>query len=146
MWNQKDQQACKLELQAGADPKVLRQNFFLLQEDSVLALKVFVWMDEATTVLRVVFSSVLMMGMNIVHNIPSQQYLDGSLVESLETGQAKVTQKTDHHSICQAFCFEKSWYLYCYYCILRFTWICIEKHFMWGMKSSREKRICFKDF
>ena len=65
-------------------------------------------MDEATTVLRVVFSSVLMMGMNIVHNIPSQQYLDGSLVESLETGQAKVTQKTDHHSICQAFCFEKS--------------------------------------
>ena len=50
MWNQKGQQACKLELQAGADPKVLRQNFFLLQEDSVFALKFLVWMDEATSV------------------------------------------------------------------------------------------------
>ena len=53
------------------------------------------------------------------------------LVESLETVLAKLTQKTDHHSTCQDFSFEKSQHLYCYYCILRFTWICIEIYYMW---------------
>ena len=81
MWNQKGQQACKLELQAGADPKVLRQNFFLLQEDSVFALKFLVWMDEATTVLRVISSTeVLMMDVSHIHKIASRQHLDECLV------------------------------------------------------------------
>ena len=42
--------ACRLEPQAGADPPVLRQNFFLLQEASGFSLQAFDWLDEATTV------------------------------------------------------------------------------------------------
>ena len=34
-----EKQACRLEPQAGADPAVLRQNFFLLQEASGFALR-----------------------------------------------------------------------------------------------------------
>ena len=34
-------QACRLEPQAGADPPVLRQNFFLLQEASGFSLQAF---------------------------------------------------------------------------------------------------------
>ena len=59
--------------------------------------------------LRVVSSpEVLMMDVNHIHKIPSQQHLDEYLVESLETGPAKLTPRTDHHCTCQAFCFEKS--------------------------------------
>ena len=36
-------QACRLEPQAGTDPAVLRQNFFLLQEASGFALQAFDW-------------------------------------------------------------------------------------------------------
>ena len=53
-------------------------------------------MDEASAVLRVIFStSVLMMDMNIIHNMPSRQHLDKCLMESLETGPAELTQETD---------------------------------------------------
>ena len=38
-----ERQACRLEPQAGADPDVLRQNFFLLQEASGFALQAFDW-------------------------------------------------------------------------------------------------------
>ena len=42
--------------------------------------------------LRVVSSpEVLMMDVNHIHKIPSQQHLDECLVESLETGPAKLT-------------------------------------------------------
>ena len=64
-------QFCRLEPQAGADPPVLRQNFFLLQEASGFALQAFDWPDEATTVLRMVSStSVLMMDVNHIHKTP----------------------------------------------------------------------------
>ena len=52
---------------------------------------------------------------------------------------------TDHHCTCQAFCFEKSQHLYCYYCLLQSTWICIDIHYIWGAKPSREKGISLKD-
>ena len=52
---------------------------------------------------------------------------------------------TDHHCICQTFCFAKSQHLYCYYCLLQATWMYIEVHYIWGAKSSREKGISFKD-
>ena len=35
--------------------------------------------------------------------------------------------------------------MYCYYCLLQSTWICIDVHYIWGEKSSREKGISFKD-
>ena len=123
-----ERQACRLEPQAGADPAVLRQNFFLLQEASGLAPPAFDWLDEATTVLRVISSTeVLMTDVNHNHNIPSQQHLDQCLIESPETGLAKLTQKTDHRSTCQDIFLKKKsphWY----YCILQPTWICIEKN------------------
>ena len=43
------------------------------------------------------------------------------------------------------FCFAKSQHLFCYYWLLQSTWICIEVHYIWGAKSSREKGISFKD-
>ena len=52
-----ERQACRLEPQAGADPDVLRQNFFLLQEASGFAHQAFDWLDEATTILRVISST-----------------------------------------------------------------------------------------
>ena len=52
-----ERQAWRLELQAGADPAVLRQNFFFLQEASGFALRAFDWLDEATTVLSVIYWS-----------------------------------------------------------------------------------------
>ena len=41
-----ERQACGLEPQAGADPAVLRQSFFLLQEASGFALKTFIWLEK----------------------------------------------------------------------------------------------------
>ena len=58
--------------------------------------------------LRVVSSpEVLMMDVNHIHKIPSQQHLDGCLVESLETDLAKLTPRTDHHCTCQASSLKK---------------------------------------
>ena len=58
--------------------------------------------------LRVVSSpEVLMMDVNHIHKIPSQQHLDGCLVESLETDLAKLKPRTDHHCTCQAFALRK---------------------------------------
>ena len=72
-----ERQECRLEPQAGADPAVLKQNFFLLQEASGFALRAFDWLNEATTVLSVISSTeVLMMDVNHNHKIPSQQHLD----------------------------------------------------------------------
>ena len=55
------------------------------------------------------------MDVSHIHKIPSQQHLDEYLVESLETGPAKLTPRTDHHCTWQAFCFPKSQHLFCYY-------------------------------
>ena len=86
------------------------------------------------------------MDVNHIHRIPSQQHLVECLVESLETVLAKLTQKTDYHSTCQDFSFEKSQHLYCYYCILRFTWICIEIHYMWEQSFLGKREYVFKIF
>ena len=85
------------------------------------------------------------MDVSHIHKIPSQQHLDEYLVESLETGPAELTPRTDHHCTCQAFCFAKSQHLYCYYCLLQSTWVYIEVHYIWGAMSSREKGVSFKD-
>ena len=99
-----ERQAWRLELQAEADPAILRQNFFFLQEASGFALRAFDWLDEATTVLSVISSTeVLMMDVSHIHKIPSRQHLDECLVESLDTGLPKLTQTADHHSTCQMF-------------------------------------------
>ena len=72
-----ERQAWRLERLAGADPSVLRQNFFFLQEASGFALRAFDWLDEATTVLSVISSTVvLMMDVSHIHKIPSWQHLD----------------------------------------------------------------------
>ena len=55
------------------------------------------------------------MDVSHIHKIPSQQHLQKCLVESLETGPAKLTPRTDHHCTCQAFCFEKSQNFFSYY-------------------------------
>ena len=95
--------------------------------------------------LRVIFpTKVLMMDLNHIHKTPSQKHLEDCLLESLETGPTKLTPRTDHHCTCQAFCFEKSQHLSCYYCLLQSTWIFIEVHYIWGAKSSREKGVSFK--
>ena len=52
-----ERQACRLEPQAGADPDILRQNFFLLQEALGFVHQAFDWLDEATTILRVISST-----------------------------------------------------------------------------------------
>ena len=99
-----ERQAWRLELQAEADPAVLRQNFFFFQEASGFALRVFDWLDEATAVLSVISSTeVLMMDVSHIHKIPSRWHLDEYLVESLDTGLPKLTQTADHHSTCQMF-------------------------------------------
>ena len=99
-----ERQAWRLELQAEADPAVLRQNFFFFQEASGFALRVFDWLDEATEVLSVISSTeVLMMDVSHIHKIPSRWHLDEYLVESLDTGLPKLTQTADHHSTCQMF-------------------------------------------
>ena len=102
------------------------------------------WMKPP--MLRVVSSpEVLMMDVNHIHKIPSQQHLDECLVESLETGPAKLTLELTITVPVKLLLWEKSQHLYCYYCLLQSTWICIEVHYIWGAKSSREKRIYFKD-
>ena len=99
-----ERQAWRLELQAEADPAVLRQNFFFFQEASGFALRAFDWLDEATAVLSVISSTeVLMMDVSHIHKIPSRWHLDECLVESLDTGLPKLTQTADHHSTCQMF-------------------------------------------
>ena len=104
-----ERQAWRLEFEAEADPAILRQNFFFLQEASGFALRAFDWLDEATTVLSVISSTeVLMMDVSHIHKIPSRQHLDECLVESLDTGLPKLTQTADHHSTCQMFFSWKS--------------------------------------
>ena len=99
-----ERQAWRLELQAEADPAILRQNLFFLQEASSFALRAFGWLDEATTVLSVISSTeVLMMDVSHIHKIPSRQHLDKCLVESLDTGLPNLTQTVDHHSTYQMF-------------------------------------------
>ena len=132
-----ERQVCRLESQAGADPAVLRQSVFLLQEASGFTLQAFDWLDRATTVLRVISStSVLRMTWTHIHKTPSQQHLDKCLFEPLETGLAKLTQKLDHHSFYQTFFFEKFWLLHCCYYALQSILVCIEwicEENKWGL-------------
>ena len=104
-----ERQAWRLELQAGADPAVLRQNFFFLQEASGFALRAFDWLDEATTVLSVISSTeVLMMDVNHTHKIPSWQHLDECLVESLDSGLPKLTDSWPSQYLSNVFFLEKT--------------------------------------
>ena len=100
-------QACRL-IQA-ADPAVLRQNFFLFQESSGFPVKAFDWLDEAHRIVEddLLYLSWLTVDVKHIYKIPSPQYLAECLVESLDTGLAKLTQKTDRHSTRQAFFLQK---------------------------------------
>ena len=67
--------------------------------------------------------------------------------ESLETGLAMLTQKTDHHSTCQAFSFEKPQHLYCYHCILWPLGFAVNYVFCgdqnkWGLLTCDHDRLC----
>ena len=130
-----ERQAWRLELQAGADPAVLRQNFFFLQEASGFALRAFDWLDEATTVLSVISSTeVLMMDVNHTHKIPSWQHLDECLVESLDSGLPKLTDSWPSQYLSNVFFLEKSPHLHYDYCILQFTCVFFEIRYLWAAK------------
>ena len=137
-------QACRLEPQAGADPAVLRQNFFLLQEASGFALQAFDW----TRPLQCGgWSPLLKFWWRMKHHPQNTFMATSGWVFGWITGDwpSQADTGTDHHCTCQAFCFAKSQHLYCYYCLLQSTWVYIEVHYIWGAMSSREKGVSFKD-
>lgn len=124
-----ERQACKLEPQAGAEPAVLRQNFFLLQEASGFALKIFDQVDEATAVLRVTSCKFWWW----MWPSPTK-YLHRNIWTSVLLNQWRLVWPNWQRKLAatlpiKLLSFEKSWHGY-KYCVLQSTGICIEKCYM----------------
>ena len=140
-----ERQAWRLQLQAGADPAILRQNFFFLQEASGFALRAFDWLDEATTVLGVIPStSILMMDVSHIHKIPSWQCLDQCL------NHWRLAWPSWHRKLTitvpvKFLSFEKLQHLHYYYCICSLSGFALKSIFCGELNKWALLVLCVHD-